>query len=56
MVLATMIAAIVPFLTDAEQSTKIATAAIYVAIGATIASLIASVARSAVRIRRATPR
>ena len=34
------VAAIVPFLTDAEANTKIATAAIYVAIGATIASLI----------------
>ena len=55
MVLATLIAAIVPFLTDAEANTKIATAAIYVAIGATIASLISSVARSAVRVRRANP-
>jgi MFS superfamily sulfate permease-like transporter len=53
--LATLIAAITPFLTDAEQNTKIATAAIYVAIGATIASLISSVARSAVRSRRANP-
>jgi hypothetical protein len=51
----TLIAAIVPFMTDAEQNTKIATAAIYVAIGATIASLISSVARSAVRVRRANP-
>ena len=42
-------------LTDAEQNTKIATAVIYVAIGATIASLISSVARSAVRSRRANP-
>jgi hypothetical protein len=42
-------------MTDAEQNTKIATAAIYVAIGATIASLISSVARSAVRVRRANP-
>jgi hypothetical protein len=53
--LATLIAAIVPFMTDAEANTKIATAAIYVAIGATIASLISSVARSAVRVRRANP-
>ena len=53
--LATLIAAITPFLTDAEQNTKIATAALYVAIGATIASLISSVARSAVRSRRANP-
>lgn len=55
MVLATLIAAIVPFMTDAEQNTKITTAAIYVAIGATIASLISSVARSAVRVRPANP-
>ena len=55
MVLATLIAAITPFLTDAETNTKIATAALYVAIGATIASLISSVARSAVRSRRANP-
>jgi hypothetical protein len=54
--LATVIAAIIPFMTGAEQSTKIATAAIYVAIGATIASLVSSVARSAVRSRRANPR
>jgi hypothetical protein len=40
-------------LTDADQNTKIATAAIYVAIGATIASLVSSVARGAVRVRRA---
>ena len=53
--LATLIAAITPFLTDAEANTKIATAALYVAIGATIASLISSVARSAVRSRRANP-
>ena len=55
MVLATLIAAIVPFLTDAEATTKIATAAINVAIGATIASLVSSVARSAVRVRRPNP-
>jgi len=42
-------------MTDAEQNTKIATAAIYVAIGATIASLISSVTRRAVRVRRANP-
>jgi hypothetical protein len=53
MALATLIAAIVPFLTDAEASTKIATAALNVAIGATIGSLVSSVARSAVRVRRA---
>jgi Family of unknown function (DUF6069) len=53
MALATLIAAIAPFLTDAEASTKIATAALNVAIGATIGSLVSSVARSAVRVRRA---
>jgi Family of unknown function (DUF6069) len=55
MVLATLIAAIIPFMTDAELNTKIATAAIYVAIGATIVSLISSVARSAVGSRPANP-
>jgi hypothetical protein len=53
--LVTLIAAITPFLTDAEQNTKIATAVIYVAIGATIASLISGVARSAVRSLGANP-
>jgi hypothetical protein len=40
MVLATLIAAITPFLTDAEANTKIATAAINLSIGATIGSLV----------------
>ena len=47
MVLVTLIAAILPLLTDAEASTKVATAAIDLSIGATIGSLVSSVARSA---------
>ncbi len=54
MVLATLIAAIMPFLTDAEANTKIATAAINLSIGATIGSLVSGVGRSAVRVRRAS--
>jgi hypothetical protein len=54
MVLATLIAAIIPFLTDAEANTKIATAAINLSIGATIGSLVSGVGRSAVRDRRAS--
>jgi hypothetical protein len=54
MVLATLIAAIIPFLTDAEANTKIATAAINLSIGATIGSLVSGVGRSAVRVRRAS--
>jgi hypothetical protein len=54
MVLATLIAAIIPFLTDAQANTKIATAAINLSIGATIGSLVSGVGRSAVRVRRAS--
>jgi hypothetical protein len=54
MVLATLIAAIIPFLTDAEANTKIATAAINLSIGATIGSLVSGAGRSAVRVRRAS--
>jgi hypothetical protein len=54
MVLATLIAAIIPFLTDAEANTKIATAAINLSTGATIGSLVSGVGRSAVRVRRAS--
>jgi hypothetical protein len=54
MVLATLIAAIIPFLTDAEANTKIATAAINLSIGATIGLLVSGVGRSAVRVRRAS--
>ena len=47
--LVTLIAMILPFMTDAELSTKVATAALNLAIGVTVASLISGVARSAVR-------
>jgi hypothetical protein len=50
--LATVIAAILPFITDAEPSTQVATAAINLAIGATIGSLLSGVARSAMRTRQ----
>ena len=49
--LATVIAAILPFMTDAELSTQVATAAINLAIGITIGSLLSGVARSAMRRR-----
>jgi hypothetical protein len=48
--LLTLIAVILPFLTDAEPATKVATAALDLSIGATIGSLVSSIARSAVRI------
>jgi hypothetical protein len=38
-------------MTDEDAVTRIATAAIYLAIGMAITSLVSSVARSAVRIR-----
>src|SRR5215213_122159 len=50
MTLSTLIAVILPFLTDAEPSTKLATAALNLALGATIGSLVSSIARSAVRV------
>jgi hypothetical protein len=49
--LATVVAAILPFMTDAEPETQWATAAINVAIGLTIGSLVSGVARSAARAR-----
>jgi hypothetical protein len=49
--LLTLAAAISPFTTDAELSTKVANALIYAAIGGSISSLVSSVARSAVRLR-----
>jgi hypothetical protein len=49
MVLATLIAAILPFLADAKADTTLATAGIYAAIGITIGSLVSSVGRSALR-------
>jgi hypothetical protein len=46
-----VIAAILPFMTDAELSTQVATAAINLAIGLAIGSLLSGVARSAMRPR-----
>jgi hypothetical protein len=55
MSLATFAAVLVPFATDASIGTKIVTAAIYLAIGVAIGSLVSGVARSAVRVRRGRP-
>ena len=52
MVLATLIAGILPLLTDAEASSRIATALINRSIGITVGTLVSSIARSAVGIRR----
>ena len=49
--LATVAAALAPFLTDADLDEKVATAAIYLAIGIAIGSLLSGVARSAMRGR-----
>jgi Family of unknown function (DUF6069) len=49
--LATVAAALAPFLTDADLDEKVATAAIYLAIGIAIGSLLSGVARSAMRER-----
>jgi hypothetical protein len=49
--LVTVIAAILPFMTDAELGTQVATAAISLAIGLAIGSLLSGVARSAMRPR-----
>jgi hypothetical protein len=49
--LATVAAAISPFLTGADLDEKVATSAIYLAIGIAIGSLLSGVARSAVRLR-----
>jgi hypothetical protein len=50
--LLTLVAALAPFMTDAELDTKVATAAINLAIGVSIGSLISGAARSALRLRR----
>ena len=47
--LATIAAALVPWLTDADLAEKVATSAVYLAIGISIGSLLSGVARSAVR-------
>jgi hypothetical protein len=52
-VLATLIAVLLPFLTGAEPSSKVATAVLNAVLGATIGSLVSGVARSAVRVTKA---
>jgi hypothetical protein len=47
--LATLIAVILPLMTDAEPSAKLATAVLNLVIGAAIGSLVSGIARSAVR-------
>jgi len=49
--LATVAAALAPFLTNADLDEKVATSAIYLAIGISIGSLLSGVARSAMRRR-----
>lgn len=48
--LATLIAVILPLMTDAEPSAKLATAVLNLVIGAAIGSLVSGIARSAVRV------
>ena len=50
--LLTLVAALAPFLTDADLDTKVATAVINLAIGLSIGSLISGAAKSALRLRR----
>ena len=50
MSLVTLAALLAPFATDAEIATKVATAAIFLAIGVAIGSLVSGVASSAVRL------
>lgn len=50
--LVTLIATLAPLLSDAPTAEKVATAAIYLAIGITIASLVSGVARSVIARRR----
>ena len=47
--LATIAAALVPFLTDADLDEKVATSAITLVVGVAIGSLLSGVARSAIR-------
>ena len=51
--LLTIIAMILPLMTDAEPATRYATAALNLALGVTIGSLVSSIARSAVRVANA---
>ena len=48
--LATLIAVILPLMTDAEPSAKLATAVLNLVIGAAIGSLVSGIARSAVQV------
>jgi hypothetical protein len=50
--LATAVAALVPFLRDATTETQVATSLIYVAIGICIGSLVSSVAARSIRLAR----
>jgi hypothetical protein len=52
MALATLIAVILPLMTDAEASSRIATALINLSIGVAVGSLVSSSARSAVSVGR----
>jgi Family of unknown function (DUF6069) len=49
--LATVAAVLAPFLTDADLDEQLATAAVYLAVGIAIGSLLSGVGRSAVRAR-----
>jgi Family of unknown function (DUF6069) len=49
--LATIAAALAPFLTDADLDEKVATSVVYLATGIAIGSLLSGVARSAIRRR-----
>jgi hypothetical protein len=50
--LVTLIAAVLPFLSSAARTSKVATAIIVIIIGATIGALLNGVARSAVKVHR----
>jgi hypothetical protein len=53
--LAALVAVLAPFTTGADLDTKVATAAINLAIGLAIASLVPGVARSAIRLGSSRP-
>jgi hypothetical protein len=54
--LLTLLAVVMPFMTDAALAIQVATAAIGLAIGTAIGSLVSGAARSAIRLRRQDPR
>ena len=54
--LLTLLAVLTPFMTTAELSTQVATAAIGLVIGMAIGSLVSGAARSAIRLGRQDPR